>query len=147
MGERLRFVARLLGGEKMAPLCAEFGISPKTGYKSTTGTKTGVTAFSDRSRRPHRQANRLPTAIERRSSAQREYPAGASEDAAEAASAVHGPHLPAVSTSTLVLDRQRLVQRRRPSARGDGHHAVAADRSERALSGRISREEVTERWR
>ena len=31
--ERLRFIARLLDGEKMAPLCAEFGISRKTGYK------------------------------------------------------------------------------------------------------------------
>ena len=31
--ERLRFVARLLDGEKMAGLCAEFGISRKTGYK------------------------------------------------------------------------------------------------------------------
>ena len=31
--ERLRFVARRLEGEKMAPLCAEFGISRKTGYK------------------------------------------------------------------------------------------------------------------
>ena len=28
MDERLRFVARLLEGEKMAPLCAEFGITP-----------------------------------------------------------------------------------------------------------------------
>jgi len=33
MDERLRFVARLLEGEKMAPLCADFGISRKTGYK------------------------------------------------------------------------------------------------------------------
>ena len=33
MDERLRFVARRLEGEKMAPLCAEFGISRKTGYK------------------------------------------------------------------------------------------------------------------
>jgi hypothetical protein len=31
--ERLRFVARLLDGEKMAPLCREFDISRKTGYK------------------------------------------------------------------------------------------------------------------
>jgi hypothetical protein len=29
MDERLRFVARLLEGEKMAPLCAEFGIARK----------------------------------------------------------------------------------------------------------------------
>ena len=33
MDERLRFVTRLLEGEKMAPLCTEFGISRKTGYK------------------------------------------------------------------------------------------------------------------
>ncbi len=31
--ERLRFVARLLDGEKMAGLCREFGIARKTGYK------------------------------------------------------------------------------------------------------------------
>ena len=33
MDERLRFVARLLDGEKMAALCREFDISRKTGYK------------------------------------------------------------------------------------------------------------------
>ena len=33
MDERVRFVARLLEGEKMAPLCRSFGISRKTGYK------------------------------------------------------------------------------------------------------------------
>ena len=33
MDERLRFVARLVEGEKMAPLCAEFGISRTIGYK------------------------------------------------------------------------------------------------------------------
>ena len=53
MDERLRFVARLLEGEKMAPLCAEFGISRKTGYKIFDRYKDcGVTAFTDRSRRP-----------------------------------------------------------------------------------------------
>jgi hypothetical protein len=29
--ERLRFIARLLDGEKMAGLCREFGIARKTG--------------------------------------------------------------------------------------------------------------------
>ena len=33
MDERLRFVARLLDGWKMAVVCREFGISRKTGYK------------------------------------------------------------------------------------------------------------------
>ena len=33
MDERLKFVGRLLGGEKIAPLCREFGISRVTGHK------------------------------------------------------------------------------------------------------------------
>ena len=33
MDERVRFVARLLEGEKMAALCREFAISRKTGYQ------------------------------------------------------------------------------------------------------------------
>ncbi|HUN76568.1 MAG TPA: helix-turn-helix domain-containing protein [Steroidobacteraceae bacterium] len=32
MDERLKFVARLLDGEKMTVLCREFEISRKTGY-------------------------------------------------------------------------------------------------------------------
>ena len=42
MEERLRFVAGLLEGEKMAPLCAEFGISRKTGYKIFDRTRTAA---------------------------------------------------------------------------------------------------------
>jgi hypothetical protein len=63
--------AALVGGgsEKMAPLCAEFGISRKTGYKIYDRYKSsGAQAFSDRSRRPYRQANRLPARLKRRSS-------------------------------------------------------------------------------
>ena len=37
MDERLRFVARLLEGDKMTVLCREFGISRKTGYKLYRG--------------------------------------------------------------------------------------------------------------
>lgn len=33
MDERLKFIARLLDGDKMAVLCREFNISRKTGYK------------------------------------------------------------------------------------------------------------------
>jgi hypothetical protein len=36
MDERLKFIARLLDGEKMAVLCRQFGISRKTGYKILT---------------------------------------------------------------------------------------------------------------
>ena len=40
MDERLRFIARLLESEKMAPLCREFGISRVTGYKIYERYKT-----------------------------------------------------------------------------------------------------------
>jgi len=50
MDERVRFVARLLDGEKMATLCAEFGISRKTGYKIYERYKdAGVQGLTDRS--------------------------------------------------------------------------------------------------
>jgi putative transposase len=66
MDERMRFVARLLDGEKMAVLCREFDISRKTGYKLFNRFKDhGIEGLSDRSRRPYRHANRLPLPIER----------------------------------------------------------------------------------
>ena len=116
MDERLRFVARLLEGEKMAPLCAEFGISRKTGYKIFDRYKDcGLHALSDRSRRPYRQANRLPPPIEALIvRLKREYPGlGRAEDSREAAPAVDRAALPAISTVHAVLDRHGLVKRRR----------------------------------
>ena len=51
MDERLRFVARLLEGEKMAVLCREFDISRKTGYKIFERYKDcGLEGLTDRSR-------------------------------------------------------------------------------------------------
>ena len=74
-----------------------------------------VTAFSDRSRRPHRQANRLPAPIEATIvRLKREYPGwGAPKIREKLRQQFTGPHLPAISTVHAVLDRQGLVQRRR----------------------------------
>ncbi len=59
MDERLKFIARLLEDEKMAPLHREFGISRVTGYKIFERYKEcGLDGLNDRSRRPYRQANR-----------------------------------------------------------------------------------------
>jgi putative transposase len=116
MDERLRFVARLLEGEKMAPLCAEFGISRKTGYKIFDRYKDcGVGAFTDRSRRPHRQANRLPAPIEATIvRLKREYPGwGAPKIREKLRRQFTGAHLPAISTVHAVLDRYHLVKRRK----------------------------------
>lgn len=50
--EGLRFIARLLEGEKMAVACREFGISRVTGYKIHNRYKEcGLDALYDRSRR------------------------------------------------------------------------------------------------
>src|ERR1043165_9888345 len=64
--QKLKFIARLMDGEKMAVLCREFGISRKTGYKIFDRYKEfGIKAFNDRSRRPYRHANQLPFQIEK----------------------------------------------------------------------------------
>jgi putative transposase len=123
MDERRRFVARLLEGEKMAPLCAEFGISRKTGYKIFDRYKDcGVAAFSDRSHRAHRQANRLPAPIEATIvRLKREYPGwGAPKIREKLRQQYTGPHRPAISTVHAVLDRHGLVHRRRRRARATG---------------------------
>ena len=121
MDERLRFVARLLEGEKMAPLCAAFGISRKTGYKIFDRYKDcGVAAFSDRSRRPYRQANRLPPQLEAVIvRLKRDYPGwGAPKIREKLRRQSLAPHLPAISTVHAVLDRHGLVKRRRRRRQG-----------------------------
>src|SRR5262249_19065667 len=63
-------------GETMSLLCAESGISRKTGYKIFDRSKDcGLAALTDRSRRRFRRANRLPAPIEARIvRPKREYP-------------------------------------------------------------------------
>ena len=97
--ERVRFVARRLEGEKMAPLCAEFRISRKTGYELFNRYKEcGVAAFTDRSRRPYRQANRLPPQLEAVIvRLKREYPGwGAPKIREKLRRQSTAPHLPAI---------------------------------------------------
>lgn len=65
MDEKLKFIARYLEGEKMAPLCREFGISRPTGYKLIERYKMmGQCALVEQKRTPQRYANKLPIAIE-----------------------------------------------------------------------------------
>ena len=113
MDERLRCVARLREGEKMAPLCAEFGISRKTGYRLYDRYKDcGVDGLTDRSRRPQRQANQLPLAVEALIvRLKREYPGwGAPKIREKLRQQLPGlQHCPAISTVHAVLDRRGLV--------------------------------------
>src|SRR5688572_12748535 len=116
MDERLRFVARVMEGEKMAVVCRDFGISRKTGYKIFERYKDcGLEGLKDRSRRPYRQANQLPFQLESlilRFKQQR--PSwGAPKIREKIRRQYSGIHLPAISTVHAVLDRHGLVSKGR----------------------------------
>jgi len=116
MDERLRFVARLLDGEKMAELCREFDISRKTGYKIFNRYKDcGLEGLTDRSRRPYRHANQLPFQIEKLIvQLKQERPSWGAPKIREKLRRLHSDvQLPAISTVHAVLDRHGLVKRRR----------------------------------
>lgn len=116
MDERLKFIARLLEGEKMAALCREFGISRVTGYKIFNRYKdTGLDGLHDRSRRPYRHANKLPFQIERTIlQIKKEHPTwGAPKIREKLIRAYPMIQPPAKSTVHAVLDRQGLVKRRK----------------------------------
>ena len=116
MDERLRFVARLLEGEKMAALCREFDVSRKTGYKIFQRYKDcGLEGLTDRSRRPYRQANQLPFQIEKLIlQLKRERPSWGAPKIREKLRRLHSDlPTPAISTVHAVLDRHGLVSRGR----------------------------------
>jgi putative transposase len=115
MDERLKFIARLLDGERMASLCREFGISRKTGYKIRSRYHdSGLEALTDRSRRPYRQANQLPMQIEKLIvSLRQDKPTWGAPKIRERLRRLYPDvHLPAISTVHAVLDRHGLVKRR-----------------------------------
>src|SRR6266540_4727852 len=125
MEERLRFVARLLDGEAMTDVCREFGISRKTGYKVFDRYKEhGLAALSDRSRRPVRYANQLPSQLEtlivRLKSDKPHW--GARKIRELLVRRLAGDvRVPAKSTIHAVLDRHGLVKRMgRPRHRATG---------------------------
>ncbi len=116
MDERLKFIARLIDGEKMAGLCREFGISRKTGYKILTRyNEIGLEGLTDRSRRSYRHANQLPFQIEAQIvRLKKDKPSwGAPKIRERLARLYPDVHMPAISTVHAVLDRHDLVKRRR----------------------------------
>lgn len=116
MDERLKFIARLLDGEKMAVLCRQFNISRKTGYKIYNRYKDcGLKGLTDRSRRPYRHANQLPFQVEKLIvRLKKEHKSwGAAKIREKLARKYPDIHSPAISTVHAVLDRNGLVKRRR----------------------------------
>ena len=116
MDERIKFIGRVLDGEKISALCEEFGISRKTGYKIYERYRScGIEGLSDRSHRAYKQANRLPFQIERSILAlKKEYPSwGAPKLREKLVQRYPTVTAPAISTVHAVLDRNGLVERRK----------------------------------
>jgi putative transposase len=133
MDERLRFIARLLEGEKMAALCREFDISRQTGHKFYKRYKDlGLEGLTDRSRRPYRQANRMPEQVELLIvQLRREHPSWGAPKIREKVKRLGlGISLPAISTVHAVLDRHGLVSRgkRRHHYKAQGSSLSQPDR-------------------
>jgi len=116
MDERLRFVARLLDGDKMASLCREFGISRKTGYKIFNRYKDfGIQGLEDKARRPYRHANKLPFQIEKAIvKIKKEHSTWGAPKIRDKLIKIYPMFKPpAKSTVHAVLDRHGLVKRRK----------------------------------
>lgn len=124
MDERMRFVARLLDGEKMTAKYREFDISRKTGYKIFSRYKDcGLQGLNDRSRRPARHANRLPFQIEKRIvQLKQESPSWGAPKIRDKLKRCHSDlRVPAISAVHTILDRHGLVSRgRRPRYKAQG---------------------------
>lgn len=115
MDEKLKFIARYLEGEKMAPLCREFGITRPTGYKLIERYKMmGQCALVEQKRTPNRYANKLPIAVEALIlDLKREYSNwGAPKIREKIIKKYPDVKTPAISTIHAVLDRNGLVKHR-----------------------------------
>jgi len=130
--EKVKFVARLIEGEKMAPLCREFNIARKTGYQIWQRYKRfGQEAFIEQKRTPYRYANKLPVQLEMLIlELKKEFPDWGAPKLREKIIRRHPEiKVPAISTIHAVLDRHGLVQsslrRKRYKAEGTELNDVA----------------------
>jgi len=120
MDQKLKFIARLIEGEQMAPLCREFGITRPTGYRIWERyQKLGELALVEEKRTPHRYANKLPLEVEALIlNFKREYPTwGAPKIREKIIKKFPEIKVPAKSTIHAVLDRNGLVEHRKGRVR------------------------------
>ena len=116
MDERLKFVARLLEGEKMAVVCREFGISRKTGYKIFNRYKDeGLSGLEDRPKSNYRHPNQTPFQVEKAILRIKENHISWGAPKIQDKLIKEFPMIkpPAPSTIHCILDRHGLVKRRK----------------------------------
>lgn len=128
MDQKLKFIARILEGEKMAPLCREFNISRKTGYKLWNRYKDiGNEALIEQKRTPYRYANKLPLQVEALIlETKKEFPNwGAPKIREKIKRRFSDIKIPAISTIHAVLDRNGFVKsklRKKNKFKSQGTH-------------------------
>ena len=112
MSERMKFVARLMEGERMTDLCAEFGIARKTGHKVWNRYQLeGLDGLWDRTRRPIRSPSRTPGAVaDQIVRMRRRYPSWGPKKLKERLEEVQpGVRWPAPSTIGVILKEAGMV--------------------------------------
>jgi transposase InsO family protein len=132
VSERMKFISRILEGERMTDLCREYGISRKTGYKIFARyEREGLSGLEDQSRAARHRPNETPGAIARAIvDLRNEHPTWGAPKIQERLKRLHSRwSIPAISTIHAILDRHQLVKRtkgRANSARATGTdlHAV-----------------------
>lgn len=115
MDERIRFISRLLEGERMTDLCQEFEISRKTGYKFLSRyEKHGAVGLHDFSRRPKRLARQTAEEIEKILVSYKHLkPTWGPKKLKVKLDELHpGLNIPAPSTIGEILERHGLVKHR-----------------------------------
>ena len=118
MDERIKFIGRVLGGEKLAVLCREFGISRVTGHKIWSRyQEVGIEGLQSRSRAPHSHPNQTPFAVEQLIvRLKKEKPSWGAPKLRELIVRRYSDlQPPAVSTIHCILDRHGLVRSKRRS--------------------------------
>jgi transposase InsO family protein len=120
MDERTKFVGRILEGEKIAPLCREFGISRVTGHKIWNRyLQDGNNGLYNKSRRPNKHPNQTPFEVENLIvRLKQEKPTWGAPKIRER---IHNKYpsikLPSTSTVHCILDRHDLVSPRKRRAK------------------------------
>jgi putative transposase len=116
MDERTKFIGRHLSGEKIAPLCREFGISRVTGHKIIDRYEHGgIKGIYNRSRSPHKHPNQTPFEVEQlivRVKKEKDK-WGAPKIRRLVANKYPSIKLPSTSTIHCILERHGFVKKRR----------------------------------
>lgn len=115
MSQRMEFVTRRAGGESMASLCREFGISRELGYRLWRRfQQEGPQGLYDRRRAPIRQPLRTSPEVEALIvEARKEHGWGARKLRALLLRENSGVRIPSTSTVHEILKRQGLVEPRK----------------------------------